>query len=134
MALVPASALHGRILFSRPNYQLDLYLHIRTDAFQNDLLDESTVLTVCSTTGNGVEPQSMTAFWQSLIRADLPPNLLDHIDLASFSLGDSSYERFCWAGKKLHRRLIALGAHDILERTDADEQHYLGSVDQENII
>ncbi|KAF8312316.1 riboflavin synthase domain-like protein [Clavulina sp. PMI_390] len=92
----------------------------------DDLLDEGIVITVCSTTGNGVEPQSMTTFWHSILRSNLPPDLLDHIDLASFSLGDSSYERFCWSGKKLHRRLVALGAHDIVERMDADEQHYLG--------
>lgn len=84
------------------------------------------VVTVCATTGNGVEPRSMSSFWKSLVRADLPHDLLDHLDVASFSLGDSSYERFCWAGKKLHRRLKALGAHDIIERVDADEQHYLG--------
>jgi sulfite reductase alpha subunit-like flavoprotein len=70
----------------------------------------------------------MTALWNALLRADLPADLLDHLDIAVFGIGDSSYERFCWASKKLHRRLLALGAHQILDRADADEQHYLGFV------
>ncbi|KAF9511508.1 hypothetical protein BS47DRAFT_1373014 [Hydnum rufescens UP504] len=106
--------------------------HFRTrtvamDAFDiPNLFDENLVLFVCSTTGNGAEPHNMTAFWNALLRADLPADLLDHLDIAVFGIGDSSYERFCWASKKLHRRLLALGAHQILDRADADEQHYLG--------
>lgn len=68
----------------------------------------------------------MTQFWRALLRSDLPHDLFDHLDVAVFGIGDSSYERFCWAGKKLHRRLLTLGARDIVERVDADEQHYLG--------
>jgi sulfite reductase alpha subunit-like flavoprotein len=37
-------------------------------------------------------------------------------------LGDSSYERFAYAGKLLHRRLVALGAEPILEATYGDER------------
>ncbi|SRR5258708_33630286 len=91
-------------------------------------MEEESVIFVCSTTGHGDEPREMSLFWRQLLRADLVPDLLDHLDIAVFGLGDSSYERFCWASKKLHRRLLSLGACPILPRADADEQHYLGFV------
>ncbi|KAG8901677.1 NAPDH-dependent diflavin reductase, partial [Tulasnella sp. 403] len=90
------------------------------------LIDESLVIFVCSTTGNGVEPRNMAGLWRALIRADLPSDLLDHMRFAVFGLGDSSYERFNWAAKKLQRRLISLGAVEILPRGDADDQDYYG--------
>ncbi|KAF8322810.1 riboflavin synthase domain-like protein [Cantharellus anzutake] len=90
------------------------------------LLEEDVVIFVCSTTGNGDEPHEMTSFWKQLLRVDLTPDMFEHLDIAVFGLGDSSYERFCWATKRLYRRLLSLGAHAILPRADADEQHYLG--------
>lgn len=68
----------------------------------------------------------MTPFWQALLRADLPSDLLDHLDIGVLALGDSSYERFCWAGKKLQRRIVGLGAREIVPRADADDQDPLG--------
>jgi sulfite reductase alpha subunit-like flavoprotein len=41
-------------------------------------------------------------------------------------LGDSSYEKFNFVGKKLYRRLLQLGAQPIHRRGDADDQHRLG--------
>ena len=70
----------------------------------------------------------MTAFWQSLLRADLPSDLFDHLAFAVFGLGDTAYEKFCWAAKLLERRLLSLGATQLVERGDADDQHHLGCV------
>ena len=68
----------------------------------------------------------MTPFWTMLIRSDLPKDLFDHLDYAVLGLGDSAYEKFCWPAKLLSRRLSSLGAKEIVERGEADDQHHLG--------
>jgi sulfite reductase alpha subunit-like flavoprotein len=70
----------------------------------------------------------MTKFWSLLLRFDLPDDLFDETKLAVFGLGDSAYEKFCWPAKKLARRMTGLGAKEICERGEGDEQHFLGCV------
>ncbi|CAA7262674.1 unnamed protein product [Cyclocybe aegerita] len=91
-----------------------------------DLLAQELVLFVISTTGSGVEPRSMTTFWNNLLRSDLPPNAFEDLYYSVFGLGDSAYEKFCWAAKKLSRRMESLGGVQIQERGEGDEQHPLG--------
>ena len=43
-----------------------------------------------------------------------------------FGLGDSSYPKFNYCGKKLQRRLHQLGAHQFSDTGLADDQHPLG--------
>ena len=93
---------------------------------QEELVQESLVLFVISTTGSGIPPRSMTNFWHHLLRADLPPDILDELCFAIFGLGDSAYERFCWAAKMLRRRLEALGAVEVAPMGLGDEQAPLG--------
>lgn len=81
---------------------------------------------VIATAGSGKEPRSMTRFWNMLLRADLPEDLFDHLEFAMFGLGDSTYEKFCWPAKLLSRRLASLGATEIVERGEADDQHQIG--------
>ena len=68
----------------------------------------------------------MTPFWTMLLRADLPEDLFDHLEYAVFGLGDSAYERFNWTAKLLSRRLSNLGAVEIVERGEGDDQHHFG--------
>ena len=68
----------------------------------------------------------MTPFWNMLLRSDLPEDLFDEMQFAVFGLGDSAYEKFCWPAKLLSRRLMSLGATEIMERAEADDQHPLG--------
>ena len=97
-----------------------------------DLLSESIVIFVVSTTGSGVEPRSMTPLWQNLLRSDLPPDAFEDLLFSVFGLGDTGYEKFCWAAKKLSRRMVSLGAVEFYERGEGDEQHPLGSVNPPN--
>ncbi|KAI5114707.1 hypothetical protein M0805_008728, partial [Coniferiporia weirii] len=98
-----------------------------TDTYPlDDLVCETLVVFVVSTTGSGQEPRSMTTMWNTLLRAGLPANILEDLDFAVFGLGDTAYEKFCWAAKKLSRRLLGLGAREICERGEGDEQHALG--------
>lgn len=68
----------------------------------------------------------MASLWRALLRGDLPSDLLDHLHFTVFGLGDSGYEKFNWAAKKLQRRLLNLGAIEVLERGDADDQDVYG--------
>ncbi|KAG8687241.1 NAPDH-dependent diflavin reductase [Ceratobasidium sp. 394] len=90
------------------------------------LIDEPLVIFVCSTTGNGVEPANMTPLWRALLRAELPSDLFEEMDFAVLGLGDSSYQRFNWAAKRLQRRLLSLGGQQICDRGDADDQDTRG--------
>lgn len=69
----------------------------------------------------------MTPLWKALLRAELPPDLFEDMDFAVLGLGDSSYQRFNWAAKRLQRRLLSLGGHEICERGEADDQHPRGA-------
>ncbi|KAH6904457.1 hypothetical protein BKA70DRAFT_1296764 [Coprinopsis sp. MPI-PUGE-AT-0042] len=91
-----------------------------------DLISENLVIFVASTTGSGVEPRAMTELWNTLLRSDLPEDLFEDLPFAVFGLGDTSYESFNWAAKKLSRRMQSLGAEEIMERGEGDEQHPLG--------
>ncbi|KAF8917415.1 riboflavin synthase domain-like protein [Mucidula mucida] len=82
-----------------------------------ELISESLIIFIVSTTGSGVEPRSMTALWSMLLRSDLPPDLFEDIHFA----------RFCWPAKKLSRRLLSLGATEICARGEGDDQHMLGT-------
>lgn len=85
------------------------------------------VLFFVATTGDGETPVAMRPFWLNLLRRDLPPTHLQGLRCAVMGLGDSSYEKFCFVGKRLYRRLEQLGAEFVGQgRADADEQHPLG--------
>ncbi|KAJ3563104.1 hypothetical protein NP233_g9156 [Leucocoprinus birnbaumii] len=91
-----------------------------------NLVMEELVVFVVSTTGSGVEPRSMTPLWNMLLSSRLPTDLFEDLSFAVFGLGDTSYEKFCWPAKLLSKRLRSLGATEICERGEGDEQHLLG--------
>ena len=95
---------------------------------QDYLISEDVVIFSVATTGSGKEPRAMTPLWNLLLRSDLPRDLFEDLSFAVFGLGDSAYEKFCWAAKLLERRLLSLGATQLVEREDADDQHQLGYV------
>lgn len=84
------------------------------------------VLFVVATTGQGDAPDNMKQFWRFLLRKSLPMNSLQGVQVAVLGLGDSSYPKFNFVGKMLQRRLVQLGAIEIVPRGDANDQHELG--------
>ncbi|XP_027622065.1 NADPH-dependent diflavin oxidoreductase 1 isoform X2 [Tupaia chinensis] len=66
-------------------------------------------------------------FWRFIFRKSLPPTSLCRMDFAVLGLGDSSYTKFNFVAKKLHRRLLQLGASALLPLCLGDEQHELGA-------
>lgn len=79
-----------------------------------DLIQESLVVFVCSTTGQGDEPDNMKSFWKFLLRKSLPSDSLRGMKFAVLGLGDSSYAKFNFVAKRLNKRLQQLGAEEII--------------------
>ncbi|RKO83046.1 flavo protein-like protein [Blyttiomyces helicus] len=113
-------AREGRRLLLKPRCMaMDDYDRSRLD-------QEPLVVFVAATTGQGQEPGNMKKFWKSLLRKSLPPNALSTLTFAVFGLGDSSYPKYNFPSKKLHKRLLQLGASAIVPLGEGDDQHYLG--------
>lgn len=79
------------------------------------LIHEEFAIFVCATTGQGDEPDNMKKFWKFLLRKNLPANSLVKLKYGVLGLGDSSYPKFNFVGKRLHRRLQSLGATPLLD-------------------
>ena len=80
------------------------------------------LIIICSTTGQGELPRNARKFFKFLLRKKLPRDLLNHLEITSFGLGDSSYPKFNYAIRKLHARLMQLGCQELCLRCEADEQ------------
>lgn len=84
------------------------------------------VIFVCSTTGHGQEPENMKNLYNFIRRRDLPRDCLKGLKFATYGLGDSSYAKFNFVSKILHKRLRECGAWPLQELVAGDEQHRFG--------
>ncbi|XP_044120371.1 NADPH-dependent diflavin oxidoreductase 1 isoform X1 [Neovison vison] len=91
-----------------------------------NLIREPLVVFVCATAGQGDPPDNMKNFWRFIFRKNLPPTSLCQTDFAVLGLGDSSYAKFNFVAKKLHRRLLQLGGRALLPVCLGNDQHELG--------
>ncbi|CCE65721.1 hypothetical protein TPHA_0M01460 [Tetrapisispora phaffii CBS 4417] len=103
-----------------------------------DILKCRYMFVISSTTGQGDLPRNVhemsygedrtNTLWSVLKKKNLPNDLLDHLNIAFFGLGDSSYPKFNYAIRKLHQRMVVqLGATEIFERLEADDISMAGS-------
>ncbi|KAI1717695.1 flavodoxin domain-containing protein [Ditylenchus destructor] len=91
------------------------------------LRQEIFVIFIVATSGQGELPTNMRQNWRRLLSKKLQPNsYLAKVNIAVMALGDSSYNKYNFAGKKVYRRLIQLGANAARELGLADDQHPLG--------
>ncbi|TRY78288.1 hypothetical protein TCAL_06899 [Tigriopus californicus] len=90
------------------------------------LIQEPLVVFVCSTTGQGDVPDNMKQFWRFLLQRKLSPHSLARMKYGVLGLGDSSYEKFNFVGKKLHTRLAQIGGIPLQKVGLGDDQHDLG--------
>ncbi|CAM9734224.1 unnamed protein product, partial [Ectocarpus fasciculatus] len=85
-------------------------------------LESSLAVFVVSTTGDGEVPSNMSTFWRFLLRRGLPKDCLASMRFAIFGLGDSGYTKYNATARKLHARLLQLGAVELVERGLGDDQ------------
>ncbi|KAF8545156.1 hypothetical protein BDD12DRAFT_915017 [Trichophaea hybrida] len=78
------------------------------------------VFLLISTTGQGEVPDNAKNFWRNLLRKKIPLGWLGGVNFGVFCLGDSTYPKFCWAGRKVGRRLLQLGANEVVGRGEGD--------------
>lgn len=91
-----------------------------------NLIHEKLVIFVCSTTGQGDEPENMKNFWKFLLRRNLPSDSLNEVQFGVLGLGDSSYTKFNFVAKRLNKRLLQLGGSSLINVGLCDDQHDLG--------
>jgi len=82
------------------------------------LKNESHILIIASTNGEGEPPDDAIEFHEFLLGKKAPK--LPNLSYSVLALGDSSYEFFCQTGKDFDERLQALGAKQVLPRIDCD--------------
>ncbi|ODA66019.1 Sulfite reductase [NADPH] flavoprotein alpha-component [Methyloligella halotolerans] len=96
----------------------DISLQAMGDYKPRELKSEHDVLIVTSTHGEGDPPATALDFFEFLESKKAPE--LPHLRYSVLALGDSTYEQFCEAGKRLDRRLEQLGAERLVNRVDCD--------------
>ncbi|WP_273805094.1 NADPH-dependent assimilatory sulfite reductase flavoprotein subunit [Providencia rettgeri] len=82
---------------------------------------EKLLVIVASTQGEGEPAEEAVALYKYLFSKKAPD--LSQTQYAVFALGDSSYEKFCQAGKDFDSQLAVLGAKSLFERIDADVEY-----------
>ncbi|MES1972897.1 MAG: assimilatory sulfite reductase (NADPH) flavoprotein subunit [Pseudomonadota bacterium] len=88
------------------------------DYKQRQLGQEQDLVIIASTYGEGDPPQPAMGFFE-FVEGRKAPKLSD-VRFAVLALGDSTYEFYCEAGKRLDRRFEELGASRLIERVDCD--------------
>jgi sulfite reductase (NADPH) flavoprotein alpha-component len=89
-----------------------------SDHAKIDWKQEGHLLVVTSTYGDGDMPDNAQNFWDWL-QTDAAKGL-SHLNFSVLALGDTNYEQFCAAGKKIDARLEQLGAKRVHPLTECD--------------
>ncbi|NHB93098.1 NADPH-dependent assimilatory sulfite reductase flavoprotein subunit [Photorhabdus cinerea] len=85
------------------------------------IAQEKILIIIASTQGEGEPAEEAVALYKYL--HSKKAQKLSDTAFAVFSLGDTSYEKFCQAGKDFDNRLNELGAQRLLDRVDGDVEY-----------
>lgn len=76
---------------------------------------------VCSTTGNGDAPENAETFWRGTKLRSAEKDRYAGLQYTVLGLGDTNYDKFCFMGKSLDKRLEELGGCRSMKLHCADE-------------
>lgn len=88
--------------------------------FERKEFNEDFVI-VTSTTGNGDVPLSAEKWWRFIKNRQLDKKYLADLKFHLLAIGDSNYDKFCEAGKKMCKRLLELNATKISDVVAIDD-------------
>lgn len=100
------------------NKGLSCILHDMANYKVRQLAQEQDLLVIVSTYGEGDPPQPATGFFEFVEGRKAPK--LEGVRFAVLALGDSTYEFYCQAGKRIDHRFEELGAARLVPRVDCD--------------
>lgn len=83
--------------------------------------EETFVVVLMATYGEGDPPDSALDFDEWLMSEDREPDELSKMEFAVFGLGNKQYEFFNKMGKKIDKRLEELGGKRIFKRGEGDD-------------
>jgi methionine synthase reductase len=86
---------------------------------------------VCSTTGNGDTPDNADKFWRTIKKRALAKDTFEGMPYTVLGLGDTNYDKFCFMGKSLDKRINELGGKRFFDLHCADEATGLEEVVEE---
>ena len=113
-----AEGLASKIAKIAKSYGLQGNVHDMDGFDFNSLSSKKRVIIVCSTWGEGEQPDNAEELWK-FANSD-GATRLESTHFAVCALGDTSYELFCESGKEWDGLFEKLGATRIVERVDCD--------------
>merc|ERR1719223_1572067 len=89
-----------------------------------DLADETKILAIVATAGQGEMPKTAKTFWDQMetFLESAPTNHMANVQYAVFGMGDSSYVFFNEAAKKVDEAFVKLGAQRLQPMGNGDAQ------------
>eukprot|EP01031_Cornospumella_fuschlensis_P042682 gene42682-52151_t len=82
---------------------------------------EHLLVILCSTTGNGDCPENGDTWWRSVKLRSAAKDKFSRCKFLVLGLGDSNYDKFCFMGKSIDKRLGELGGTRVQPLTCVDE-------------
>ena len=113
-----AEGLASKIAKTAKSYGLQGNVHDMDGFDFNSLSSKKRVIIVCSTWGEGEQPDNAEELWKFANSG--AATRLEGTHFAVCALGDTSYELFCESGKEWDGLFEKLGATRIVERIDCD--------------
>jgi len=113
-----AKGVASKLAASAKAAGINVVLKNTADYKAKSLKNETHLLIVASTNGEGEAPDDAIEFHEFLLGKKAPK--LPNLSYSVLALGDSSYEFFCQTGKDFDERLQALGAKQVAPRVDCD--------------
>jgi methionine synthase reductase len=87
----------------------------------NTNFENSTIIILCSTTGNGDSPDNACNFWKKIKNRSIERNYFGNVDYIVLGLGDTNFSNYCQIGKMIDKRISELGGNRLFELTCIDD-------------